>query len=216
MLKFENVCFGYENEPVFHNFGLYLNEGEVTAVLGHSGCGKTTFMKLACGMLKPSSGNITPFSASRPSYIFQENRLLPQSTAAENLAFVGASAKRSAEYIRKAGLFGSENKLPSELSGGMSRRLAIARAFAFGGDCFFIDEPLHGLDLKTSKEILSLMREELCGKTALIITHSPEEAFFLCDRILIAEGPPFKISADIRKDKFEDIEEFKRFVQSMI
>lgn len=216
MLKFENVCFCYKSEPVFYNFNLCLNENEVTAVLGHSGCGKTTFMELACGMLKPSSGSITPFSANRPSYIFQENRLLPQSTAAENLAFVGAAAERSAEYIRKTGLSGNENKLPGELSGGMSRRLAIARALAFGGDCFFIDEPLHGLDIKTSREILLLMREELCGKTALIITHSPEEAFLLCDRILIAGGPPFRISADIRKDKFESLEEFKKFVQSMI
>ena len=142
--------------------------------------------------------------------------MLPQSTAAENLVFVGASAERSAEYIRKTGLSGNENKLPGELSGGMSRRLAIARALAFGGDCFFIDEPLHGLDIKTSREILLLMREELCKKTALIITHSPEEAFLLCDRILIAGGPPFRISADIRKDKFESLEEFKKFVQSMI
>lgn len=216
MLKFDKVSFFYENEALFKDFCIEISENEVTGVLGHSGCGKTTLMELSSGMLKPFSGNITPFSASRPSFVFQEDRLLPQKTALENITFVGASPKRAREYLAKVGLEGCEGKLPEELSGGMSRRLSIARALAFGGDCFFIDEPLRGLDIKTSGEVLSLLKSEISGKTALIITHSLEEAFALCDRIIIARGAPFTVAADLKKSDFESLEAFKTAAKKFI
>ncbi len=209
MLKFDNVSFFYDSETVFKNFSIEIHENEVTGVLGHSGCGKTTFMELASGILKPSSGRITPFAAERTAFVFQEDRLLPWKSAVENITFIGASAEQARKYLAKTGLSESESKLPEELSGGMSRRLSIARALAFGGDCFFIDEPLHGLDIKTSGEILSLLRKEISGKTALIITHSLEEAFALCDRIIIAGGTPFCVAEDIKKSDFESFEAFK-------
>lgn len=216
MLKFDNVSFSYGNETVFENFSFAASDGEAVAVLGHSGCGKTTLMELASGMLKPFSGNIAPFSASRPAFIFQENRLLPWKTVLENITFAGAEQSRAAEYLGKVGLSGCENKFPDELSGGMSRRLAIARALAYGGDCFFIDEPLHGLDIKTSGEVLSLIKDEIRGKSALIITHSFEEAFALCDRIVIARGAPFAIAADFKKSEFESLEAFKSAAEKFI
>lgn len=216
MLKFDNASFSYGNETVFDNFSFAASDGEAVAVLGHSGCGKTTLMELASGMLKPFSGNIVPFSAARPAFIFQENRLLPWKTVLENITFVGAEQSRAAEYLGKVGLSGCENKFPDELSGGMSRRLAIARALAYGGDCFFIDEPLHGLDIKTSGEILSLIKDEIRGKSALIITHSFEEAFALCDRIVIARGAPFAIAADFKKSEFESLDAFKFAVEKFI
>ena len=216
MLEFDNVSFFYGNEAVFKNFSCNLNENEVTGILGHSGCGKTTFLELACGILKPFSGTVTPFSAKSPSFIFQEDRLLPWKTALENLTFTGISPKRAKEYLCKTGLASSEDKFPDELSGGMSRRLSVARALAFGGDCFFIDEPLHGLDIKTSDEVLSVIDSEICGKTALVITYSPEEAFRLCDRIIVAEGPPFRISADFKKSDFESPEVFKTALEKII
>ena len=114
MLKFDKVSFFYENEALFRDFCIEISENEVTGVLGHSGCGKTTLMELSCGMLKPFSGSVTPFSASRPSFVFQEDRLLPQKTALENITFVGASPKRAREYLAKVGLEGCEGKLPEE------------------------------------------------------------------------------------------------------
>lgn len=216
MLKFDNVSFSYGNETVFDNFSFAASDGEAVAVLGHSGCGKTTLMELASGMLKPFSGNIAPFSAARHAFIFQENRLLPWKTVLENITFVGAEQSRAAEYLEKVGLYGCENKFPDELSGGMSRRLAIARALAYGGDCFFIDEPLHGLDIKTSGEVLSLIKDEIRGKSALIITHSFEEAFALCDRIVIARGAPFTIAADFKKSEFESLESFKSAAEKFL
>lgn len=216
MLKFENVSFCYNDEPIFQNFSLSVSENEVTGVLGHSGCGKTTLMQIAAGLIKPAAGKITPFGAKRPSFIFQEDRLLPWLSAAENLSFVGTDSACIKEYLAKTGLAESSDKLPNELSGGMSRRLSIARALAFGGDCFFIDEPLHGLDIKTSAQILELIRCEISGKSALIITHSLEEAFFLCDRILITDGAPFHITADLRTSEFKSLEAFKSSVEKLL
>lgn len=216
MLKFENVSFCYKSEPVFQNFSLSVNEGEATGVLGHSGCGKTTFMQLASGIIKPTSGKIVLFNANRPSFIFQEDRLLPWLSAAENLAFVGADADCISICLGKTGLSESADKFPNELSGGMSRRLSIARTLAFGGDCFFIDEPLHGLDIKTSAQILELIHSEISGKTALIITHSLEEAFVLCDRVLIAGGTPFHITADLRMADFKNLDDFKLTAEKLL
>ncbi len=216
MLRFDNVSFSYGNEAVFDGFSFSAKGGEATAVLGHSGCGKTTFIELASGMLKPFSGSVTPFEAARPAFIFQEDRLLPWKTVLENITFVGAPPERAQEYLAKVGLAGCESKFPDELSGGMSRRLSIARALAFCGDCFFIDEPLHGLDIKTSGEVLSLIKEEIRGKSAIVITHSLEEAFALCDRIIIARGAPFTIAADFKKSEFESFEAFKSAAEKLI
>ncbi len=216
MLRFDNVSFSYGNEAVFDGFSFSAKGGEATAVLGHSGCGKTTFMELASGMLKPFSGSVILLEAARPAFIFQEDRLLPWKTVLENITFVGAPPERAQEYLAKVGLAGCESKFPDELSGGMSRRLSIARALAFCGDCFFIDEPLHGLDIKTSGEVLSLIKEEIRGKSAIVITHSLEEAFALCDRIIIARGAPFTIAADFKKSEFESFEAFKSAAEKLI
>ena len=98
----------------------------------------------------------------------------------------------------------------------MCRRLAIARALAFGGDVFFFDEPLRGLDIKTSAEILELIKSETAGKTLFLITHNPNEAFFLCDRIVVAGKEPFEIIDERNKTDFSDEEEFSSFLKTVI
>ncbi len=216
MLNFEKVSFGYAESPLLQDFSFSAKEGEATAILGPSGFGKTTLMGLACDFLKPQKGVITPFESAKASFVFQENRLLPHLTALENLKAVNIDEETAKEYLEKVGLGESENKLPGELSGGMCRRLALARSLAFGGDCFYFDEPLQGLDIKTSGEILSLIKNEIAGKTALIITHSPAEAFALCDRIVLVGKSPLQILAEAKKSDFSDEKALEDFIKISI
>lgn len=216
MLEFKNVDFAYGEKQILKDFSFSAKEGEATAVLGPSGFGKTTLLNLAAGLLKPKSGAITPFECKKPSFVFQEDRLLPWFTALENITSVNTDEKAALEYLEKVGLEDSAKKLPSELSGGMLRRLAIARSFAFGGDLFFFDEPLRGLDVKTAEEILALIKTETRGKTVFLITHDPKEAFALCDRIIVAGGEPFEIKADRRRSDFSNEDELFNFLKEII
>lgn len=216
VLRFENVDFSFGEKTIMKDFSFSVNEGVSTALLGSSGCGKTTFMELAFGLKKPQKGIVEPFSAKRPSFVFQEDRLLPWCSALQNLTAVNIEKEKALEYLEKVGLSDCAEKYPSELSGGMQRRLAIARALAFGGDVFYFDEPLRGLDIKTSAEILELIRKETAGKTALIITHNPAEAFLLCDRIVLCKKEPFEIVFDRPKTDFENEEELSVLLKELI
>ncbi|MBQ7875431.1 MAG: ATP-binding cassette domain-containing protein [Oscillospiraceae bacterium] len=216
MLEFRNVCFAYGEKCVLKDFSFTAEEGISTAVLGPSGFGKTTLLKIAAGFLKAQSGKVLPFEHEKASFVFQEDRLLPWCTALENLTAVNIPKSRAEEYLEKVGLSDSAKKYPEELSGGMCRRLTIARALAFGGDVFYFDEPLRGLDIKTSAEILELIRTETAGKTVFIITHSTAEAFALCDRIVVAGGEPFEVKADRLKSDFADENELSSFLKKNI
>lgn len=216
MLEFNSVSFAYGEKTILKDFSFSAKEGVSTAVLGPSGFGKTTILNLACGFIKPQSGSITAFTSKRPSLVFQEDRLLPWLTALENLTAVNIEKDRAAEYLEKVGLADCAYKYPDELSGGMKRRLAIARALAFGGDVFFFDEPLRGLDIKTSAGILELIRKETAGKTVFIITHSPAEAFLLCDRVVVTGGVPLEIKADRPVSDFADENSFSDFLKTVI
>lgn len=215
MLEFKNVDFSFKDKTILENFSFSVEKGVSTAVLGPSGFGKTTLLNLAAELLSPEKGEIIPFD-EKPTFIFQEDRLLPWFTALENLTAVNIEKERALLYLEKVGLGDSADKYPEELSGGMCRRLSIARALAFGGNVFFFDEPLRGLDIKTSKEVLSLIKEETAGKTSFIITHSPSEAFALSERIVVAGGSPLKIKADIPKSDFSDENELLEFLKTVI
>ncbi len=216
MLEFKNVDFSYGENEILKNFSFSASEGVCTGILGPSGFGKTTLLNLAAGFIKPKSGTIVPFFGTKPSFVFQEDRLLPWCTVLENLTAVGISKEKAEEYLSKVKLSDALNKYHDELSGGMQRRLAIARALAFGGDIFFFDEPLRGLDINTAEEILELIKNEISGKTAFIITHSPEEAYKLCDRIVFGTKNPFEVLFDKDKNDFSDGNELREFIKNNI
>lgn len=216
MLEFRDVSFSYGEKEIFRDFSFFAEEGISTAVLGPSGFGKTTLLALAAGLKKPQKGSITGFSGGKSSFVFQEDRLLPWCSALGNLKAVNIPEEKAREYLGKVGLSDSAEKLPEELSGGMCRRLAIARALAFGGDTFFFDEPLRGLDLKTAEDIIRLIREETEGKTVFMITHSPREAFLLSERIVFGGGGPFEIKADRKKSDFPDEEALSDFIKNLL
>lgn len=193
MIRIENLSKSFDHKVVLDDFSYDFEAGAINCILGPSGCGKTTLLHLLGRLLVADSGTITGLENMKRSFVFQENRLLPWRTSLANLTVTGADKERAEDVLHRVGLRDELHTYPAELSGGMARRLAIARAFAHGGDCFFLDEPLQGLDEETRERVLLFMREELQGKTAFLITHDKQEAKALTDRIYIAGGPPFQI-----------------------
>lgn len=189
MPELQNVTLRFGEKTLLDRFSLSLPQTRTVCLFGPSGCGKTTLLRAAAGLLKPEKGSLRE-RAARASFLFQEDRLLPWCGALRNLTAVGIPADKAREALARLGLADEERALPAALSGGMRRRLAIARAAAFGGDYLFLDEPLRGLDAAAADAALLLLKEALAGRGGLLITHSPEEAFRLSDEILLVNGPP--------------------------
>ena len=199
MITLSAVSKSYDGRVIITHLDLVIKAGERVCFTGPSGCGKTTLMRIAAGLERPDSGNVSV--QGKIAMLFQEDRLLPWCSALENIIAVGCPRERAIYYLDRLGLSGEYDKLPSELSGGMSRRVAIARTLAFGGDIFLLDEPVRGLDDGTSESVLSLLREELQGKTAIIISHSSEEITALASRIIEFDGTPLTIVSDKMQEK---------------
>ncbi len=208
MININNLSLSYGEEKLFESVSVSLKKGITYAIMGKSGVGKTTLLRLLAGLEKPQSGSVTGLEHEKKSFIFQENRLLPWLTVEENLFFITADKDKINEALKATALSQHRDKKENELSGGMARRAAIARALAFGGDVFFIDEPLYGLDIKTSDGILEIIRNAVQGKSAFVITHSPEGAFYLADELIfIDNGVTVK-----KKSDFQSAWQIKEFL----
>ena len=177
MISFEKVCKSYGETAVLQDFSLRIPLGKTTALMGPSGCGKTTLINLLLGLLKPDSGAVKHDSGLKMSAVFQEDRLLKQMTAAANVALVSkASISRIEALLLSLGI--PEESLPqpvSAYSGGMKRRVALARALLADYDVLFLDEPYKGLDEETRARVMDIVNEHTRGKTVLLITHDKEE-----------------------------------------
>ncbi len=182
MIRLENISKSFDGRLILDRVSLTVAPGERVALTGPSGCGKSTLLAIAAGTLPPDSGKTALCEGVQLAYLYQEDRLLPWFDALDNITVTGASPERALELLGKMGLSEDIHKLPGQLSGGMKRRLAIARALAFGGDIYCLDEPLQGLDDGTAGRVLEVLGEELEGKTALIVSHSSAEIAALATR----------------------------------
>ena len=175
-IKIENVSKSYGEKKVLHNLSLFIPYGSVTAVTGSSGCGKTTLLRLICGLEKADAGNIIGVSKKDVSALFQEDRLFPWLTALENVEAVIKDKKEkplAAQILADLGL-GDKKDLsafPSELSGGMMRRVAIARALAYKSKVLILDEALRGLDEKNFENAAEVIERFRDGRTVISVTH---------------------------------------------
>ena len=179
MIKVVNLKKSFGAELLFSNLNFVIPKGSITAIMGISGKGKTTLLRLLAGLDKEFEGTIENVP-EKAAWVFQEDRLLPWLNLYDNLALVlprkeGALAAVLAA-LRLVGLEGDKFKMPSELSGGMQRRAALARALLFQADYMFLDEPFAALDRKTKLDIteslFALAKEKV--RTLVIVTHDAE------------------------------------------
>ncbi len=188
MIELNNVSVRYGKTEVLKDFTMTVKQGEHIVLMGPSGSGKSTLLKLISRLISPNSGSVT-CKADKIAYMFQEPRLVPWLTAAENVNLVlGDTSETLPEAIKWLKLLGLEeatDKYPSELSGGMQQRTALARTLAYKGDLLLLDEPLSALDESMAESILLLLKEYAKEKTVILVTHSTKQAKLFADTIYI-------------------------------
>lgn len=177
-IELRNIWKSYGEKKVLSDFSYVFPEGETTCIMGTSGCGKTTLLRLLLGLEPPDSGEILGMEGKKKSAVFQENRLVESISAPANLRLVTPSLSRSQaeQLLTDVGLGGSLHQPTRELSGGMQRRVTILRALAADWDILLADEPFVGLDDATKQQTMELFRQRTAGKTVLLVTHEEREA----------------------------------------
>tara|TARA_R110001592_G_scaffold362635_1_gene677458 strand:+ start:32745 stop:33590 length:846 start_codon:yes stop_codon:yes gene_type:complete len=214
LVELSQVSFGYGSRKVLRNINLQVPRGKVVAILGGSGCGKTTILRLIGGQLKPSQGNLWVDGQSVPDLnpeqlyqlrrkmgmLFQMGALFTDMNVFDNVAFQIREHTDLPESVIRllvlmklhaVGLRGTHHMMPSELSGGMARRVALARATALDPNLMLYDEPFAGLDPISLGVVGQLIRKlnDALGATSIVVTHDVQESLKIVDYVyLISEG----------------------------
>ncbi|GAA4601841.1 ABC transporter ATP-binding protein [Actinoallomurus liliacearum] len=207
-LRFENVTlqFPETHRPAIEDVSLQVGRGRFVAVIGPSGCGKSTILNLAAGLLSPTKGEVY-FGGERvtavnsaAAYVTQQSNLLPWLSVRANIGLALKFRKvpkeerdeRVERWVRLVGLTGFEDHYPRELSGGMQKRCAIARALIYNPSIVLMDEPFGPLDaitrLKLQQELLNIWEEQ--NGTLIFVTHDLNEAIYLADEVIVMSSGP--------------------------
>ena len=189
MITLEHITVRFGETAVLEGLSARLPDSGVTALSGPSGCGKTTLLRVLAGLQPVEGGTVT--LPGRAVLLFQEDRLLPWRTAEQHIADVLPRARRGEvpRWLALAELEGEGRRYPEELSGGMGRRLALARCLACGGDVVLLDEPFAGVDAPRAERILSRIRA--LNVPVLLSTHQPG-ILSQCGQVLEVTGPPLQ------------------------
>ena len=179
MIELQDVTLRYGDKTVLDRLSLRFDAPGQYAVLGASGCGKTTLLRLIAGLQKPTSGRILIPEQTHMAVCFQEDRLLPWETALQNVALARPgkdSLENARQWLASMGLADECDALPGALSGGMQRRVALARALAMDAPVVLLDEPFRALDEQTHADMLALIKKQTIGRLLILVTHDPCDA----------------------------------------
>lgn len=194
----KNVYKTYGTNTVMENFSCEIKKNKITVFFGNSGCGKTTLTRLLLSLEKPDSGEVIMPNVKK-SVLFQEDRLLEWLTVSENLSCVldrddSGLKEKVNTVLERVELLEYKDSYPNELSGGMKRRLSLARALIYDGDIVILDEPFKGFDSQLKERILPYISQlKDSGKTVIMITHDINEANALADEIYFMKGTPLEV-----------------------
>lgn len=229
----KNLNKKFQDKEIFKNINLEINSDEITVILGKSGCGKTTLLRILGSLDKDFSGDITflknniEVSNFKIGFVFQESRLMPWLTVEKNIKLHDKENKISTSDVDKflslVSLENCKNLFPNQLSGGMSNRVSIARALSYNPDILLMDEPFSALDYFTRKNLQKVIIEVFknTNKGIIFVTHDIDEALTIANKILVINHKNFyefslgnNLERDIDSIKFLDIKkEIKKLLE---
>lgn len=192
MIELSHLSFSYGERTVLSDFSLTLPDRGITALQGPSGCGKTTLLRLLAGLECPQSGTISGVIPGTGAILFQENRLLPWRTVGQHITDVLPKERQEEveRWLDLVELEGEADTLPAALSGGMGRRLALARCLALGGSLYLLDEPFAGVDPERARRIFGRIR---ALGTPVVLTSHQAPVLERADRVIALDGPPLRL-----------------------
>ena len=192
MILAEHITVCYGEKRVLDDFSLVLPETGITALSGPSGCGKTTLLRVLAGLERPQSGTVSGISPREIAILFQENRLLPWRSVGQHLTDVLPKDrwKDVSRLLELVELGGEASVYPPALSGGMGRRLALARCLSLPARLYLLDEPFAGVDRERAGRIMDRMRT--LGLPILLSSHE-EDILSMADRVIPLDGPPLRL-----------------------
>jgi phospholipid/cholesterol/gamma-HCH transport system ATP-binding protein len=236
LVEIKDVNFSYDVRPVLKGINMTVPRGKIVAIMGLSGCGKTTILRMIAGMLRPGTGTVKVAGRAvneanlqelyqmrrKMGMLYQFGALFTDLSAFDNVAFEMREHTDLPEAmiedmvlmkLNAVGLRGARHMMPSELSGGMARRVALARTIALDPTLIMYDEPFTGLDPISMGVIGNLIKQlnEVLGTTSIIVTHDVQESlkivdyvYFMSDGVVVAQGTP----EDIRSSKTPFVHQF--------
>ena len=189
MIKLENITLRYGGKLVLDRFSLELPGRGFTALSGPSGCGKTTLLRVLAGLAAPECGTVSGIDPARTAFLFQEDRLLPWRTVRQHIADVLPRARRGevGKWLAFAEMEGEGDACPAGLSGGLARRLALARCAALGGELLLLDEPFAGVDPARTARMLERLR---ALDVPVVLASHQSQVLSACERMIALDGPP--------------------------
>ncbi len=235
MIELENISFSYPDKKVLDGFSLSLNQGEISCLLGSSGCGKTTILRLIAGLEVPGKGrvvlndivlsedgkNIVPPHKRNVGFIFQDLALWPHFTVYKNIAFgleerkVPDTKERVRKMLDHFSIADLAGKYPHQLSGGQKQLVAISRSLVLEPDVLLMDEPLSNLDVTLNRKILQHIKDlkTSFNVTIIYVTHDHREAFAIANNVVVLNNGKIEDSGNVDHIKNSKNNYLKNFLE---